>query len=72
MNYRRGTTLRIWGGEFGRTPFLQGKIADKPRWGRDHHPYGFTVWMAGGETKGEPESVETIRFLFKQHFSQVK
>ncbi|MEO1993870.1 MAG: DUF1501 domain-containing protein [Planctomycetaceae bacterium] len=44
-------TIVIWGGEFGRTPFLQGKIADKPRWGRDHHPYAFTIWMAGGGIK---------------------
>ena len=35
-------TLILWAGEFGRTPFAQG--AD----GRDHNPYGFTVWMAGG------------------------
>ncbi|GIW94620.1 MAG: sulfatase [Pirellulaceae bacterium] len=41
-------TLVIWGGEFGRTPFLQGNLADRPRWGRDHHPYAFTIWMAGG------------------------
>ena len=41
-------TLVIWGGEFGRTPFIQGKLDDRPRWGRDHHPYAFTVWMAGG------------------------
>jgi arylsulfatase A-like enzyme len=41
-------TLVIWGGEFGRTPFLQGNINDRPKWGRDHHPYAFTVWMAGG------------------------
>ncbi|MCA9131572.1 MAG: DUF1501 domain-containing protein [Planctomycetales bacterium] len=41
-------TLVIWGGEFGRTPFLQGDIDDRVRWGRDHHPYAFTVWMAGG------------------------
>ncbi len=41
-------TLVIWGGEFGRTPFLQGKINEKSRWGRDHHPYAFTIWMAGG------------------------
>ena len=34
-------TLVIWGGEFGRTPFLQGKIEDIKNWGRDHHPYGF-------------------------------
>jgi len=41
-------TLVIWGGEFGGTPFLQGKIAEVKQWGRDHHPYAFTVWMAGG------------------------
>ncbi|NND99690.1 MAG: DUF1501 domain-containing protein [Pirellulaceae bacterium] len=48
---RRGLledTLVVWGGEFGRTPFLQGDISNRPRWGRDHHPYAFTLWMAGG------------------------
>jgi hypothetical protein len=44
-------TLVIWGGEFGRTPFLQGNIDDTKNWGRDHHPYGFTIWMAGGGVK---------------------
>jgi len=44
-------TLVIWGGEFGRTPFLQGNIAEKSQWGRDHHPYAFTLWMAGGGIK---------------------
>ncbi|MFO0805547.1 MAG: DUF1501 domain-containing protein [Gemmataceae bacterium] len=44
-------TLVIWGGEFGRTPFLQGDIKDVKSWGRDHHPYVFTVWMAGGGIK---------------------
>jgi hypothetical protein len=44
-------TLVVWGGEFGRTPFLQGDINNRPRWGRDHHPYAFTIWMAGGGTK---------------------
>jgi hypothetical protein len=39
-------TLVIWGGEFGRTPFSQG--AD----GRDHNPFGFTMWLAGGGIKG--------------------
>jgi uncharacterized protein (DUF1501 family) len=46
---RRGlleTTLVFWGGEFGRTPGAQGKD------GRDHHPYGFSVWLAGGGAKG--------------------
>ncbi|MDA8697093.1 DUF1501 domain-containing protein [Rhodopirellula sp.] len=44
-------TLVIWGGEFGRTPFLQGDINNRARWGRDHHPYAYTVWMAGGGVK---------------------
>ena len=41
-------TLIIWGGEFGRTPFLQGDMKNRKQWGRDHHPYAFTTWMAGG------------------------
>ena len=41
-------TLVIWAGEFGRTPFLQGRISETKQWGRDHHPYVFTIWMAGG------------------------
>ena len=48
---RRGLledTLVVWGGEFGRTPFIQGNINDRPRWGRDHHPYAYTTWIAGG------------------------
>jgi hypothetical protein len=44
-------TLVIWGGEFGRTPFLQGDIKDVKNWGRDHHPYVFSLWMAGGGVK---------------------
>ena len=44
-------TLVIWGGEFGRTPFLQGNLGNRRKWGRDHHPYAFTVWMAGGGIK---------------------
>ncbi len=44
-------TLVIWGGEFGRTPFIQGQFDNRPRWGRDHHPYAFTIWMAGGGVK---------------------
>lgn len=41
-------TVVVWGGEFGRTPFIQGNLDDRKRWGRDHHPYAFTSWMAGG------------------------
>jgi hypothetical protein len=44
-------TIVIWGGEFGRTPFLQGDLKNRKRWGRDHHPYAFTVWVAGGGFK---------------------
>ncbi|HEY8967430.1 MAG TPA: DUF1501 domain-containing protein [Puia sp.] len=40
-------TLVIWGGEFGRTNYCQGKLT-KDTYGRDHHPRCFTVWMAGG------------------------
>ena len=39
-------TLIIWAGEFGRTPFSQGNN------GRDHNPFGFSVWLAGGGVKG--------------------
>ena len=52
-------TLVIWGGEFGRTPFIQGDIKDRKRWGRDHHPYAFTVWMAGGGVKSGMSYGET-------------
>jgi hypothetical protein len=44
-------TLVIWGGEFGRTPFLQGKIEETKQWGRDHHPYAFSLWMTGAGVK---------------------
>src|SRR5262249_17516396 len=44
-------TLVIWGGEFGRTPFIQGNLNDRVKCGRDHHPYAFTLWMAGGGVK---------------------
>ena len=40
------STLVVWGGEFGRTPFAQGAN------GRDHNPFGFTMWLAGGGVKG--------------------
>ena len=39
-------TLIVWAGEFGRTPFSQGSN------GRDHNPFGFSVWLAGGGVKG--------------------
>jgi hypothetical protein len=39
-------TLVVWAGEFGRTPMAQGSD------GRDHNPFGFTIWLAGGGVKG--------------------
>ncbi|MBL7649574.1 MAG: DUF1501 domain-containing protein [Candidatus Hydrogenedentes bacterium] len=50
---RRGLldeTLVIWGGEFGRTPMVQGEVT-KESMGRDHNPRAFTLWMAGGGIK---------------------
>ena len=53
------STLVIWGGEFGRTPFAQGKD------GRDHNPFGFTMWMAGGGVKGGISYGETDEWGYK-------
>src|SRR3954453_13753903 len=44
------STLVIWGGEFGRSPVSDGGAGGSE--GRDHNPYGFTIWMAGGGIKG--------------------
>jgi hypothetical protein len=52
-------TLVLWAGEFGRTPFAQGSD------GRDHNPYGFTVWMAGGGAKGGFAYGETDEWGYK-------
>ncbi|QDV14869.1 hypothetical protein CA51_47790 [Rosistilla oblonga] len=49
-------TLIVWGGEFGRTPVVQGAN------GRDHNPQGFTMWMAGGGVKGGTSYGETDEF----------
>jgi hypothetical protein len=53
------STLVIWAGEFGRTPFAQG--AD----GRDHNPFGFTVWLAGGGVKGGMAYGRTDEYGYK-------
>jgi hypothetical protein len=50
---RRGLledTLVVWGGEFGRTAYCQGKMSGN-NYGRDHHPRCFSLWMAGGGTR---------------------
>ena len=44
-------TLVVNGGEFGRTPFLQGDFTNRAQWGRDHHPHAYTTWLAGGGIK---------------------
>jgi hypothetical protein len=44
-------TLVIWGGEFGRSPFREGRTANSPNLGRDHHPFSFTMFLAGGGAK---------------------
>ena len=47
------STLIVWGGDFGRTPFTDGaESGSGNRNGRDHNPYGFTVWLAGGGVRG--------------------
>jgi hypothetical protein len=53
-------TLVVWGGEFGRTNYCQGKIS--ANFGRDHHPRCFTAWMAGGGVKGGSKHGETDDF----------
>ncbi len=45
-------TLVVWGGEFGRTPLGENRSGFKTVTGRDHHPYSFSLWMAGGGVKG--------------------
>ncbi|WP_417732356.1 DUF1501 domain-containing protein [Rosistilla oblonga] len=52
-------TLVVWGGEFGRTPTVEGGS------GRDHNPYGFSMWMAGGGIKGGTIHGATDDFGFR-------
>jgi Protein of unknown function (DUF1501) len=63
---RRGLlddTLVVWGGEFGRTVYCQGKLTEA-NYGRDHHPRCFTMWMAGGGVKGGVSMGETDDFCY--------
>jgi uncharacterized protein (DUF1501 family) len=52
-------TLVVWSGEFGRTPFAQGSD------GRDHNPFGFSLWLAGGGIKGGTIYGATDEFGYK-------
>lgn len=54
-------TLVVWGGEFGRTNYCQGRLA-ADNYGRDHHPRAFSVWMAGGGIKPGVVHGETDEF----------
>lgn len=56
-------TLVVWGGEFGRTVYCQGKLTAE-NYGRDHHPKCFTIWMAGGGIKGGVVHGETDDFSY--------
>lgn len=59
-------TLVIWSGEFGRTPFAQGSN------GRDHNPWGFSLWMAGGGIKGGTIFGATDEFGYKAIENKLK
>ena len=56
-------TLVIWGGEFGRTIYSQGKLTQKT-YGRDHHPRCYTIWMAGGGVRPGLVYGETDEFSY--------
>ena len=56
-------TLVVWGGEFGRTVYSQGKLTDD-NYGRDHHPKNFCMWLAGGGVKGGVSYGETDDFSY--------
>jgi hypothetical protein len=56
-------TLIIWGGEFGRTVYCQGKLT-ADNYGRDHHPRCFSIWMAGGGVKKGATHGETDDFSY--------
>ena len=56
-------TLVVWGGEFGRTSYCQGKFTEQA-YGRDHHPNAFTMWMAGGGVKPGMSYGETDDFAY--------
>jgi hypothetical protein len=58
-------TLVVWGGEFGRTPMMQNNVRTDFKAGfvgRDHHPYAYTMWMAGGGIKGGLAHGQTDEF----------
>ena len=57
-------TLVVWGGEFGRTPFREGRTSSSNRLGRDHYPDCYSVWMAGGGFRAGIEYGQTDELGF--------
>jgi len=58
-------TLVLWLSEFGRTPLGENRRGTTQVTGRDHHPFAFTIWMAGGGIKGGTILGETDEFGWK-------
>ena len=58
-------TIVLWGGEFGRTVFVQGDINNKNAHGRDHFGACYSMWLAGGGFKGGTSYGETDEFCYK-------
>ena len=56
-------TLVVWGGEFGRTVYCQGRLTEDD-YGRDHHPRAYSIWMAGGGVQGGVVHGETDDFSY--------
>jgi uncharacterized protein (DUF1501 family) len=59
-------TLVLWGGEFGRTVYCQGPL-ERAKYGRDHHPRCFSVWLAGGGIRGGNSLWANRRVLLQHH-----
>ena len=68
------STLVLWGGEFGRTPGaeLRGDNVKAGSEGRDHHPYGFSLWMAGGGIQGGQTYGQTDEFGYRSVVDRTK
>ena len=56
-------TLVVWASEMGRTPFVNGKLGNRP--GREHNSHALTMWMAGGDVKGGATAGETDEFSLR-------
>ena len=60
------STLILWGGEFGRTPGAEQRAGSaRGTEGRDHHPYGFSIWLAGGGIRGGQAYGATDEFGYR-------